>query len=108
MKAFWRVLGKYVTPYRHYLAGSVVLNILSAILNIFSFSLIIPMLQILFKMNTAEYSFIPWDAAEYGFKEILINNAYYGVTVLIASKGAGITLLLLCLALGMMTFFKTA
>ena len=108
MKAFWRVLGKYVTPYRHYLAGSVVLNILSAILNIFSFSLIIPMLQILFKMNTAEYSFIPWDAAEYGFKEILINNAYYGVTVLIASKGAGITLLLLCLALGIMTFFKTA
>ena len=59
MKAFWRVLKKYVTPYRHYLAGSVVLNILSAVLNIFSFSLIIPMLQILFKMNTAEYSFIP-------------------------------------------------
>ena len=108
MKAFWRVLKKYVTPYRHYLAGSVVLNILSAVLNIFSFSLIIPMLQILFKMNTAEYSFIPWDAAEYGIKEILINNAYYFVTVLIASNGAGVTLLLLCLALGVMTFFKTA
>ena len=50
MKAFWRVLKKYVTPYRHYLAGSVVLNILSAVLNIFSFSLIIPILQMLFNL----------------------------------------------------------
>ena len=93
MKEFWRVLKKYVTPYRHYLAGSVLLNMLSAILNIFSFSLIIPMLQILFKMNTNVYEFIPWDSAEAGFKEIMLNNAYYGVTVLIQSKGASITLL---------------
>lgn len=108
MKEFWRVLKKYVTPYRHYLAGSVLLNMLSAILNIFSFSLIIPMLQILFKMNTNVYEFIPWDSAEAGFKEIMLNNAYYGVTVLIQSKGASITLLLMCIALGVMTFFKTA
>lgn len=63
MKEFWQVLVKYVKPYKGYLGGSIVLNILSAILNIFSFSLIIPILQILFKMNDTVYSFIPWDTA---------------------------------------------
>ena len=107
MKQFWRVLRKYVYPYRGYLAGSVILNMLSAVLNIFSFSLIIPILQILFGMDTGQYSFISWESTDYGFKEILINNLYYGVTVLIADKGASVTLLLLCLVLGIMTFFKT-
>ena len=51
MKEFWQVLVKYVKPYRGYLGGSIVLNMLSAVLNIFSFSLIIPILQILFKMS---------------------------------------------------------
>ena len=83
MKEFWQVLVKYVKPYRGYLGGSIVLNMLSAVLNIFSFSLIIPILQILFKMSNTVYSFIPWDSADMGFKDIVINNAYYGVTVLI-------------------------
>ena len=75
MKEFWQVLVKYVKPYKGYLGGSIVLNILSAILNIFSFSLIIPILQILFKMNDTVYSFIPWDTAGMGMKDIVINNA---------------------------------
>ena len=108
MKEFWQVLKKYVKPYKGYLGGSIVLNILSAVLNIFSFSLIIPILQILFKMNDTVYSFIPWDETGLGFKDILINNAYYYVTVLIQTKGASTTLMLLCLWLGIMTFFKTA
>ncbi len=108
MKEFWHVLKKYVKPYTGYLGGSITLNILSAILNIFSFSLIIPILQILFKMNTVHYEFIPWDSADAGFKEILLNNAYYGVTVLIQNIGASNTLLLLCVTLGVMTFCKTA
>lgn len=108
MKEFWKVLKKYVRPYRGYLGGSVILNILSAVLNIFSFSLIIPMLQILFKMNTTVYEFIPWDTADMGFKDILINNAYYSVTQLIQTQGASTTLLILCLGLGIMTLFKTA
>lgn len=108
MKEFWKVLKKYVRPYRGYLGGSVILNILSAVLNIFSFSLIIPMLQILFKMNTTAYEFIPWDTADMGFKDILINNAYYSVTQLIQTQGASTTLLILCLGLGIMTLFKTA
>ena len=108
MKEFWQVLVKYVKPYKGYLGGSIVLNILSAILNIFSFSLIIPILQILFKMNDTVYSFIPWDTAGMGLKDIVINNAYYGITLLIQTKGADITLFLLCLWLSIMTLLKTA
>lgn len=108
MKEFWQVLVKYVKPYRGYLGGSIVLNILSAVLNIFSFSLIIPILQILFKMSNTVYSFIPWDSADMGFKDIVINNAYYGVTVLIQDKGAAMTLFLLCLWLSITTLMKTA
>lgn len=108
MKEFWQVLVKYVKPYRGYLGGSIVLNMLSAVLNIFSFSLIIPILQILFKMSNTVYSFIPWDSADMGFKDIVINNAYYGVTVLIQDKGAAITLFLLCLWLSITTLMKTA
>lgn len=108
MKEFWQVLVKYVKPYKGYLGGSIVLNILSAILNIFSFSLIIPILQILFKMNDTVYSFIPWDTAGMGLKDIVINNAYYGITLLIQTKGAAITLFLLCLWLSIMTLLKTA
>ena len=81
---------------------------LSAVLNIFSFSLIIPILQILFKMSNTVYSFIPWDSADMGFKDIVINNAYYGVTVLIQDKGAAMTLFLLCLWLSITTLMKTA
>ena len=108
MKEFWQVLVKYVKPYRGYLGGSIVLNMLSAVLNIFSFSLIIPILQILFKMSNTVYSFIPWDSADMGFKDIVINNAYYGVTVLIQDKGAAMTLFLLCLWLSITTLMKTA
>lgn len=108
MKEFWQVLVKYVKPYRGYLGCSIVLNMLSAVLNIFSFSLIIPILQILFKMSNTVYSFIPWDSADMGFKDIVINNAYYGVTVLIQDKGAAMTLFLLCLWLSITTLMKTA
>ena len=108
MKEFWQVLVKNVKPYKGYLGGSIVLNMLSAVLNIFSFSLIIPILQILFKMSNTVYSFIPWDSADMGFKDIVINNAYYGVTVLIQDKGAAMTLFLLCLWLSITTLMKTA
>ena len=108
MKEFWKVLVKYVKPYGKYLRWSVLLNMLSAIFNVFSFSLIIPMLQILFKINEAVYDYIPWGADGYSFKEKLINNAYYHVTQLIESIGPATTLLILCLVLSLMTFLKTA
>ena len=59
MKAFWKILRRYVAPYKGYVGGSVVLNILSAIFNVFSFSLLIPILQILFNISDTTYEFIP-------------------------------------------------
>ncbi len=106
MKEFIQVLRRFVPPYRKYLALSVVFNILSAVLNIFSFSLIIPILQILFKMEEGHYEFIPWDTAG-SLKDIAVNNFYYFVTQQIEVYGASTTLLILGLFLAVMTFLKT-
>ena len=84
------------------------INFFPYVFNIFSFTLIIPILQILFKMDTTVYSFIPWDTADMQMKDILINNAYFYVTQLIEKHGGSVTLLVLGLFLGMMTALKTA
>ena len=94
MKEFFRVLRRFVPPYKKYLVLNVIFNILSAILNIFSFATIIPILQILFKIQEANYTFIPWNS-DGSFKDIAINNFYYYVTHLIDTYGASTTLLLL-------------
>lgn len=106
MKEFWRVLGRYVAPYKRYLAGSVLMNLMSAIFNIFSFSLIIPILNILFKMDTKVYEFIAWDAQGMDIKDKAINNLYYYVTQLISIYGASTTLLLLGVFLGVTAAIK--
>ena len=107
MKEFIQVLKRFVPPYKKYLVWSVVFNILSAILNIFSFMAIIPILQILFKTNgqTARVELIPWswDHAE----KVLSNNANYYVQELIDTVGATNTLLVIGLFLAFMTFLKT-
>ena len=107
MKQFWKILVKYSAPYKKYMCWAVVLNIFSAIFNIFSFTLIIPILQILFGMNDTVYEFIPWDSP-LSVKEIAVNNIYFYVTGLIASLGASTTLLILGLFLGLMTALKTS
>ncbi len=107
MREFWKILKRYAAPYKACLVWAVVLNILSAVFNIFSFTLIIPILNILFKTDTTVYAFIPWDA-EMPFKDIILNNAYYYVTELIGNYGASTTLLLLGVFLGVMTLLKTS
>ena len=62
MKEFFQMMRRFVSPYRKYLGWAVLLNLLSAVFNIFSFTLLIPILQILFKINQQTYSFIPWDS----------------------------------------------
>ena len=61
MKEFRKMMRRYIAPFRKYLVGSVVLNILSAVFNIFSFAMIVPMLRILFRMTDRSYAFTPWD-----------------------------------------------
>lgn len=107
MKDFLHVLRRFVPPYKKYLVLTIVLNILSAILNVFSFTLLIPILQILFKLDNKVYEFMPWDAAGVGLKDIAINNFYYYITELISHYGASLTLLILGLFLAFMTMLKT-
>ena len=107
MKKFWKVLKRFASPYKKYLGYSVILNIFSAIFNIFSFTLIIPILQILFKMDTNVYEYIPF-SSDLPLKDILMNDIYYYATVMMNQWGGSITLLILGLFLGVMTALKTS
>lgn len=106
MREFIKVLRRFVPPYKKYLMLTILFNILTALLNIFSFSLIIPILQILFKLDNSVYEYMEYDAGV-DMKDWLVNNFYYYVTGLISSYGASITLLFLGLFLIVMTFLKT-
>ena len=99
---------QYVAPYKGYLLGGLVFNVLSAVLNVFSFVSIIPMLQLLFGIDTQKYAFIPWDTAGMGMKDIAVNNLYYYTTELIGLYGASTTLLLIGLFLAFATLLKTS
>ena len=106
MKEFWKILQAYLPPYKKYLVGSVVMNILSAVFNVFSFSLLIPILQILFNVGDVRYEFIPWHKGM-PFDEIS-NNIYYYVGVLIEQMGQSKVLLLLCLVFSAIVAIKTS
>ncbi len=107
MKEFLQVLRRFVPPYKKYLVLSVIFNILSAVLNIFSFATIIPMLNILFQTGDAESatSLMAWDWGN--IHGVLLNNMNYAVNQLIASAGATTTLLVIGLSLAVMTALKT-
>ena len=105
MKAFWKVLKRFAAPYKKYLAGSIVLNLLSAIFNIFSFALLIPILNILFKMDQTVYEFMPWEGVP--TKEQLMNNFYYYVSQIIDKFGGSTALLLLGAVFGALVLIKT-
>lgn len=110
MKELFAFLRRFVRPYRRNLAGSVAYNLLSAILNVFSFALIVPILRILFKISTETYEYTPFSQAE-GLKDfvnLVKNNFFYKVTDFINQYGESRTLLILGLVLIVMTFFKTA
>ena len=107
MREFLNVLRRFVPPYKRYLVLSVVFNILSAVLNIFSFAALIPILQILFQTGDAEAAtgYMVWDWAD--LQTVLMNNLNYFVTQLIASYGQTTTLLFIGLFLALTTALKT-
>lgn len=115
MKDFLRVLRRFVPPYRRELILSFIFNILSALMNVLSFALIVPILNILFKINEDTYEFMPWisdDAVTFMQKiesiaNVAQNNFYYLSTAYIDEYGAANTLLILAVALVVMTFVKT-
>ena len=107
MKEFIAVLRRFVPPYKRYLVWSVVFNILSAVLNIFSFMAIIPILQILFQTgeDNLPQELMPWSWDN--LQEAFTNNANYYIGQLIESIGPTTTLLVIGVFLAFMTFLKT-
>ena len=110
MKEFFKVLKRFVPPYKKYLVLSLIFTFLSAILNVFSFMVIIPILQILFKVtDTSGVEFIPWDeATSETMKDVVMNNATYYLNSFTDEHGASVVMLLLGVFLVVMTLFKTA
>jgi subfamily B ATP-binding cassette protein MsbA len=107
MREFLQVLRRFVPPYKRYLVASVVFNILSAVLNIFSFAALIPILQILFQTGDAQAAtaYMAWDWGN--VQEVLMNNLNFYVNGLISSYGPTTTLLFIGLFLAATTMLKT-
>ena len=112
MKEFLQVLHRFVPPYKKYLVWSVIFNILSAVLNIFSFMTLIPILQILFKTSDVKpvTKLITWDNVHgvESMVEMLTNNANYYIQHFIVTTGEANTLLIIGILLAFMTMLKTA
>ena len=108
MKEFLQLMRRFVSPYKRYIGWAIVLNVLSAIFNVFSFTLLIPILNILFKTgeNTQVYHFMEWGSGS--LKEVAVNNFYYYVTQMIETLGPQMTLLFMGLFLAFMTMLKTS
>jgi ATP-binding cassette, subfamily B, bacterial MsbA len=111
MKEFLQILRRFVPPYKKYLILTIIFNILSAILNICSFTTIIPILQILFKVDGSDkvYHLMAWSwgLSIDKMKEVASNNVYYYIHDMIDAIGPSTTLLVIGLLLAVMTFFKT-
>ena len=108
MKEFLQLMRRFVSPYKKYIGWAILLNILSAVFNVFSFTLLIPILDILFKTgeNNKVYEYMEWGTA--GFKDVAIHNYYYYVSQMIQGKGPTTALIFLGLFLALMTLFKTS
>ena len=108
VKEFFQMMRRYASPYGKHLGGAVVLNVLSAVFNVFSFAVVIPLLNILFRIDASSYSFMAWNTPGYSFKDLLVNNLYWKVSELSASWGAVSVLLALSAAMIVMTILKTS
>ena len=112
MKDFLRILGRFVPPYKKFMVWNVIFNVLSAILNLFSFALIIPILNILFKISDETYAYTDWTFAPFSLEawkatpELLKNNFFWYVSDMIETKGGSFTLIILGIFLIVSTFLK--
>ncbi len=104
MKDFFRFMLRFAAPYKLNIIISVVFNLLTAFLTLFSFAFIMPILEMLFGINTREYQYMEWGSGK--AKDVIINDAYYYISKMIADDGPSLTLLFLCGALCLMTLLK--
>ena len=105
MREFIKVLRRFVPPYKKFLGLSILFNVLTAFLTLFSFALIIPILEMLFKINATHYVYMTM--ADGSFKEVVVNNFYYYTQEAVALYGPSATLALLAVALVVMTALFT-
>lgn len=106
MKEFFKQMGPYFAPYKKYIVATFGFNILTAFFNVFSFTLLLPILNILFKIEQAHFDFMPWGSGD--LAEVAKNNLNYYSQELVASIGPAPTMLVLGLVLAGMTLLKTA
>ena len=106
LKQFIRLIKRFLPPYKGYLVWNLILNILAQVLNVFSFALIIPILQTLFKVSQETYTFIPWGSVN--IIDAAKNNFYWYMNELIADKGALWVLIMSGVMLIVLTALKTA
>ena len=105
MKGFWQLLRRFVPPYKKYIVLNVLFNLLTAFLTLFSFALIIPILEMLFGLNTQTYSYMEMGSGK--MDAVLTNNFYYYVQCIIERYGQSTALACIAAALVVMTAFKT-
>ena len=114
MKDFFQLLKRFIPPYKRYLGLNILMNILSALLNLISFALIIPILQMLFEIKTEDYNYIPYDFNLFSGEswsnliDASINNFYWYISHIIETQGGAMALFILGLFLIITTVFRTA
>ena len=106
IKQFLSLIRRFIPPYRKYLISNLVLNFLAQILNVFSFTLLIPILQILFQVSDATYEHMTW--ADGNVADVVKNNFYYYMNHFIETRGALWVLIVSGAVLIVMTLLKTA
>lgn len=107
MNGLIRIAKRFLPPYKNYIILNLIFNVMNALLNVFSFALIIPILQILFKTTPESYNFIDWNTSGMSLIDIAKNNGYWYVGEIIDIHGAGFILLILAVILIVMTALKT-
>ncbi|MBP3774209.1 MAG: ABC transporter ATP-binding protein [Bacteroidaceae bacterium] len=109
MKDFFKKMGPYFKPYKGFVALTLALNILAAVLNVFSFMLLLPILNILFKVDQKRYELIPWEQCDLNnLKDIAVNNGYYYSQVVVDTFSPSTALLLFGVGLAFLTLLKTS
>ena len=105
MKGFWQLLRRFVPPYKKYIALNILFNLLAAFLTLFSFALIIPILEMLFGLNTNTYEYMALGSAS--LQDVVVNDFYYFVQCIIERYGQSTALACIAAALVFMTGLKT-
>ena len=108
MKGIISILRRFLPPYKKQVFLAFFFNILTAILNVFSFATIIPILQVLFKVKSGTYEFIPWKESTMSFVDVTLNNLNWYIITMMDARGSSFTLLMLAAALILMTLLKTS